>query len=105
MAAEPATSVLHRRPHACGFLFGALVMAIAFVIALVPVVSDPDHEATASLPAMLVVAAVGYAAAITATRDPRARSVGQGMLLGLTAILPVAFAGLLAANLGIVGWW
>jgi hypothetical protein len=80
-------------------------MAVAFISALGPLVSDPLHEATISVPAMFVVAAVGYVAAIAATIGLRARRVGQGMLLGLTAMLPVAFAGLLAANLGIIGWW
>jgi hypothetical protein len=105
MVAELATSILHRRPRCCGFLIGTGVMAVAFIAALVPLVSDPYSEATASAPAMLLISAVGYFAAIAATIGRRTRRVGQGMLLGLTTMLPVAFAGLLAANLGIIGWW
>jgi hypothetical protein len=80
-------------------------MGVAFMVALVPLVSDPYHEAPASIPAMLVVATVGYAIGVAAAIGRRARRLGQGTLLGLTVMLPVAFAGVIAANLGIIGWW
>jgi hypothetical protein len=81
------------------------VIAVAFVIALIPLMSDPFHEAIASLRWMLVVVAIGYVAAAAVTISSRGRALGQGMLIGETAMLPLAFAGVLAANLGIIGWW
>jgi hypothetical protein len=83
-----------------GFLIGTVVMAVAFIVSLVPLGSDPG--ATADFPAMLVIAAVGYVTAIAATIGRTTRRVGQGMLVGLTAMFPVAYAGLIAANLGII---
>jgi len=53
-------------------------MAVAFMVGLVQLVSDPYRDAGASLPAMLVIAAVGYVATIATTIGRRARGVGQG---------------------------
>jgi hypothetical protein len=96
-----ATSMPQRRPRSYGFLLGTLVMAAAFAVAVLPLAFDTDEE-SGSPSAMLVTATLGYVAAIAATIRRRTRRVGQGMLIGLTVLLPLTYAGLVAANLGII---
>ena len=103
MVAEPETSPTGRESRLLGFLLGAVVITVAFVAAISPLF-DPYAEEDANPVALLVVAAGGYAVALALVVG-RPRRLGQGMLVGLTVMLPAAWAGLLAANLGIFGWW
>lgn len=104
MVAEPGPSLLDRRPLACGFLLGTVVMTVAFVAAISPLF-DPYQEETASGPALLFITAGGYVAAIAMTIVRARRRTGLAMLVALTPMFPAAFAGVLAANLGLYGWW
>lgn len=99
--------MLHRRPRACGFFLGAAVIAIAFVLG-VESLADPADQTGEGLgdglagagrfPALFVIAATGYVAAIAAAKRPRTRQVGEGMLVGLTVMFPVAWAVLMITS-------
>lgn len=102
-----ATSIPHRRPRSYGFLLATVVMAVALAVAVVPLALDDTIEVTTGSDgglegAPMVLVAIAYVAAIAAVIGRRTRGVGQGMLVGLTVLLPVAFLLLVAANLGII---
>jgi hypothetical protein len=99
MVAEKKT--LHR---VWGFLLGAALIAVGYIAALVPLVQDPNNSSLeASSGPLLVPAVVGYVTAGAATMSRRTQQVGQGLLVGSTAMSPVAWAGLMAVNLGLIG--
>ena len=104
MGAGPVVSSPNKMHRVWGFLVGAVVMAVGYVAGISPMIDDPYDEEFASPGALLVIAVLGYVAAVVMTIKPPSRALGQGMLLGLSLLLPVAFAGLVAANLGGL-WW
>ena len=104
MGAWPVIPSSNKMHGVWGFLLGAVVMAVGYIAGIAPMIDDPYAEEFASPGALLVTAVLGYVAAIVITIKPSSRPLGQGMLLGLSLLLPVAFAGLVAANLGGL-WW
>ena len=107
MVVEQATSILHRRPRACGFFLGTAVIVIAFLLGLESL-ADPADQTGEGLgdgvagvgrfPALFVIAAIGYLAAVAAAKRRRTRQVGEGMLVGLTVMFPVAWAALMVTS-------
>jgi hypothetical protein len=104
MGAGPVISSPNKMPRVWGFLLGAVVMAAGYIAGILPMLDDPYAEEFANPGALLVIAVLGYVAAVAMAIKPPSRALGQGMLLGLSLLLPVALAGLLAANLGGL-WW
>lgn len=84
-------------PRSVGFLIGT-VAAVGFAISLgYDAVVSYDHEndpsySSSSLGWLTVsLPAVGYVAAIVLTVRRSTRRLGQGMLIGLTVMVPVGF--------------
>lgn len=82
-----------------GFVVGVAVWAIFVMYLQVTIwADDPDDEERSEfwLWPWLAIPVAGYLIASVATARRSTRRFGQGMLLGLTALLPVAFMAVLA---------
>jgi hypothetical protein len=91
-AAQPGAS------RVVGLLVGGAVVVATFIVDLVRLFSgyNHDYQPYALEPVWegltLATPAAGYLAAVVLTVRRGTRRLGQGMLIGLTALLPVAFA-------------